>query len=96
MLVGNKLDLAASRKTPREMGEAYAQEEGLLFAEASAKSGDGVEDLFMEIGMSTNRLMLLSGIAMYITGLTCSPEAANDSSAGSYDRQARCQGQESA
>lgn len=50
MLVGNKLDLAASRKTSREMGEEYAKEEGLLFAEASAKSGDGVEDLFMEIG----------------------------------------------
>lgn len=50
MLVGNKSDLAANRKTSREMAEVYAQEEGLLFAEASAKSGDGVEDLFMEIG----------------------------------------------
>lgn len=50
MLVGNKVDLSASRKTSREMAEEYAKEEGLLFAEASAKSGDGVEDLFMEIG----------------------------------------------
>ncbi|WWD00741.1 hypothetical protein V866_007676 [Kwoniella sp. B9012] len=49
MLVGNKLDMELQRKTPREMGERFAQEEGLLFAEASAKSGDGVEDLFMEI-----------------------------------------------
>ncbi|KAL7419369.1 GTP-binding protein of the rab/ypt [Cryptotrichosporon argae] len=49
MLVGNKLDLAAARKTPRELGERFAQEEGLLFGEASAKSGEGVEDLFMEI-----------------------------------------------
>ncbi|WWC86763.1 uncharacterized protein L201_001642 [Kwoniella dendrophila CBS 6074] len=49
MLVGNKSDLEAQRKTPKEMGERFAQEEGLLFAEASAKSGDGVEELFMEI-----------------------------------------------
>ena len=50
MLVGNKLDMEGSRKTPRELGETFAQEEGLLFMEASAKSGDGVEELFMEIG----------------------------------------------
>jgi Ras-related protein Rab-5C len=52
MLVGNKSDLAStSRKTPRELGEQFAEEEGLLFTEASAKNGDGVEGLFMEIGM---------------------------------------------
>ncbi len=52
MLVGNKLDMESSRRTPREMGERFAQEEGLLFTEASAKNGDGVQDLFMEIGKS--------------------------------------------
>lgn len=50
MLVGNKLDLASQRKTPRELGQQFAQEEGLLFCEASAKSGEGVESMFMEIG----------------------------------------------
>lgn len=50
MLVGNKLDLSASRKTSTELGKQFADEEGLLFAEASAKSGEGVEGLFMEIG----------------------------------------------
>jgi Ras-related protein Rab-5C len=50
MLVGNKSDLSSARKTPRELGERFAEEEGLLFAEASAKSGEGVEGLFMEIG----------------------------------------------
>lgn len=50
MLVGNKLDMEGSRKTSREMGETFAKEEGLLFAEASAKSGDGVQELFLEIG----------------------------------------------
>jgi Ras-related protein Rab-5C len=52
MLVGNKSDLESSRKTPRELGERFAEEEGLFFCEASAKSGDGVEELFMEIGTS--------------------------------------------
>ena len=50
MLVGNKLDMESARKTPRAMGEQFAQEEGLLFTEASAKTGDGVEELFAEIG----------------------------------------------
>lgn len=60
MLVGNKLDMAESRKTPRELGEAFAQEEGLLFAEASAKSGDGVQELFLEIGQSSARRAVLN------------------------------------
>lgn len=58
MLVGNKSDLSASRKMPRELAETYAQEEGLLFAEASAKTGEGVEEVFMEIG---EVLLSLSG-----------------------------------
>ncbi|ADV24365.1 rab family protein [Cryptococcus gattii Ru294] len=49
MLVGNKTDMDSQRKTSREIGEQYAKEEGLLFAEASAKTGEGVEELFMEI-----------------------------------------------
>lgn len=52
MLVGNKTDMESQRKTSREIGEQYAKEEGLLFAEASAKTGEGVEELFMEIGSS--------------------------------------------
>jgi hypothetical protein len=53
MLVGNKSDLENQRKIPKEMGELFAEEEGLLFGEASAKSGEGVEGLFMEIGTSS-------------------------------------------
>jgi len=52
MLVGNKSDLESQRKIPKEMGELFAEEEGLLFGEASAKTGEGVEGLFMEIGTS--------------------------------------------
>jgi len=50
LLCGNKADMESQRQVPREMAEAYAKEEGLLFAEASAKSGKGVSELFIELG----------------------------------------------
>jgi Ras-related protein Rab-5C len=66
MLVGNKSDLSSARKTSRELGERFAEEEGLLFAEASAKSGEGVEGLFMEIGqfLSCPSCFLLSSSSL--------------------------------
>lgn len=57
ILVGNKLDLvdgssggplARHREVTTEEGETYAKEEGLLFVEASAKSGVNVEKAFEE------------------------------------------------
>ena len=60
MLVGNKSDMESQRKTSRELGERFAEEEGLLFAEASAKTGDGVEELFMDIGGSALWMPFLS------------------------------------
>lgn len=50
-LVGNKLDLAASREVSTEDARAYALESNLLFLEASAKTGESVVDVFTEIGM---------------------------------------------
>ena len=47
ILVGNKSDLASERRQiPTEEGEQWAQDEGLLFVEASAKSGANVEAAF--------------------------------------------------
>jgi Ras family len=47
ILVGNKSDLPLERRqVPTEEGERWAQEEGLLFAEASAKSGANVDAAF--------------------------------------------------
>ncbi|KAJ3015965.1 UNVERIFIED_CONTAM: Ras- protein Rab-5B [Siphonaria sp. JEL0065] len=48
-LVGNKLDLAAERTVPTEEAQAYATEQGLLFTEASAKTGEFVMEVFTEI-----------------------------------------------
>jgi Ras-related protein Rab-2A len=45
--VGNKNDLASERRQVlAEEGERWAQEEGLLFVEASAKSGANVDAAF--------------------------------------------------
>ena len=40
------------RQVPRDEAEAYAQEAGLLFFETSAKTGEGIVEIFTEIGMS--------------------------------------------
>lgn len=64
-LVGNKLDLVQQaeeededaeegtstvRQVPQEEAAAYAQESGLLFFETSARTGDGVDQVFSDIG----------------------------------------------
>lgn len=49
-LVGNKTDLDSQRQVSTEEALAYANEAGLLFKEASAKSGENVMDVFTDIG----------------------------------------------
>lgn len=39
------------RQVPREEAQAYASEAGLLFFETSAKTGEGVVEIFTEIGI---------------------------------------------
>lgn len=52
-LVGNKLDLC-DETTPKAVdcsqAQAYAEEQGLLFHEVSAKTGEGVKEVFQSIG----------------------------------------------
>ncbi|SJL06410.1 probable GTP-binding protein ypt5 [Armillaria ostoyae] len=48
-LCGNKTDLSARRQVTEEEAKKYADEEGLMWGETSAKTGEGVSDIFMAI-----------------------------------------------
>eukprot|EP00005_Dracoamoeba_jomungandri_P001739 CAMPEP_0174253754 /NCGR_PEP_ID=MMETSP0439-20130205/3101_1 /TAXON_ID=0 /ORGANISM="Stereomyxa ramosa, Strain Chinc5" /LENGTH=83 /DNA_ID=CAMNT_0015334937 /DNA_START=389 /DNA_END=636 /DNA_ORIENTATION=+ len=48
MIVGNKSDLSNDREVDAAKGEEYAHKKECLFIEASAKTGDGVDDAFEE------------------------------------------------
>ena len=45
-VVGNKIDLEDEREVKKEEGENFAKEHDFIFAEVSAKSGDGFSELF--------------------------------------------------
>lgn len=47
-LIGNKSDLEAQRDVTREEAEQFAQENGLMFLETSARTGENVEEAFLE------------------------------------------------
>jgi len=47
-LVANKADLESERKISRQDAEAYAQSQGLIYFEASAKTGQNVKNIFIE------------------------------------------------
>ncbi|KAG0666362.1 GTP-binding protein of the rab/ypt [Rhodotorula mucilaginosa] len=58
MLVGNKLDLAEAgqRQVSTEEAQKFADEEGLMFMEVSAKTAQGVKEVFDKIGESPSSL----------------------------------------
>jgi len=54
-LCGNKTDLSARRQVSQEEAKKYADEEGLMWGETSAKTGEGVSDIFTAIGGSPSK-----------------------------------------
>jgi Ras-related protein Rab-2A len=49
ILVANKVDLADSRVVTTEDGEAYAKENGFLYVESSALTGENVEEAYASL-----------------------------------------------
>ena len=49
ILVGNKIDLEYPRKVTREEGYKFANENGFLFVECSAKTGENINDIFNKL-----------------------------------------------
>ncbi|KAL3311516.1 Ras- protein Rab-14 [Cichlidogyrus casuarinus] len=47
-LIGNKMDLEDSREVTTDEGAKFAQDNGILFAECSAKNGSMVEESFLQ------------------------------------------------
>lgn len=72
-LCGNKSDLSARRQVSQEEAKKYAEEEGLMWGETSAKSGEGVQDIFTEIGASSR--LASSDVQLNANMLSCSQEA---------------------
>lgn len=48
MLIGNKKDLEAQRDVTYEEAAQFAKENGLIFVESSAKTGENVEEAFLK------------------------------------------------
>ena len=48
ILIGNKIDLENKRDVSYDEGKEYAIKNGLIFMETSAKTGEGVEEIFKQ------------------------------------------------
>lgn len=48
MLIGNKKDLEERAEVTYEEASKFAEEQGLIFVEASAKTGENVEEAFLK------------------------------------------------
>lgn len=49
VLAGNKLDLVSQRQVSTADAEQFAREEGLLYFEVSAKTAEGIEEMFQTV-----------------------------------------------
>ena len=92
-LCGNKLDLSARRQVTQEEAKKYADEEGLMWTETSAKTGEGVTEIFTAIGelpTRFRRVILLISIILFSSPKTPSDSAKCHSRWCWTDRRTQC------
>lgn len=82
-LAGNKADLAASRAVDYEEAKQYADENGLLFMETSAKTAVNVNEIFLAIGEKSTEAVAIpiSNTRLFAFSEKTSQERRNGSAA---------------
>lgn len=50
-LAGNKCDLSSSRRVSKQEAEQYAEENGCVYMETSAKTGENIRELVIAMGI---------------------------------------------
>jgi small GTP-binding protein len=68
LLIGNKLDLAASRVVPATEAEEFARAHDLLYEEASAADGTNVRDAFVRIATDVWQKALRGEVSVVAPG----------------------------
>jgi len=63
ILVGNKIDKEDRREVSREEGLRFAKQHNMMFVEASAKTNDGMHDIFEKLVRKIIQLEALSSIS---------------------------------
>lgn len=64
MLVGNKADLSNHREVKFEEGQRFAQENGLIFIETSAKTAENVEKAFLSTAQKIHQHIMQGQIEL--------------------------------
>lgn len=49
LIIGSKIDLVGSRQVPSDIVQAYSEERNIPHCLASAKTGEGIEEAFLQM-----------------------------------------------
>lgn len=78
MLVGNKKDLESQIDVSYEEAAQFAEENGLLFVEASAKTGQNVEEAFLRTAQLISQNFKDGYVSPYFSYHFCHSFTSND------------------